>query len=189
MSAAALATLLPDQALDLTRADENWNAVAAPDGWGRHVLDALGDSTGAIFEDPVLQQLVWIIPPGGADAWPVAPPLNITFYRAGDSLTVPGLNGSRCGTRWLHPPQADRLFTDADALCQAVEGVAGPLDQAADMDPMVVCRFCTTVTRDAAVIDVWESINGLRRVSYACQTCWRDTGGSAGYLLDQGKPR
>ncbi|MFT9479736.1 hypothetical protein [Streptomyces sp. Mo3] len=189
MSAAALATLLPDQAIDLTRADENWNAVATPDGWGRHVMDVLGDSTGAVFEDPVLQHLVWIIPPGGADDWPAAPPLNITLYRAGDRLNVPGLNGSRCGTRWLHPPQADWLFTDADALRQVVEGVVGPLNEAADMAPAQVCRFCTTITRDAAVIEVWESINGLRRISYACQTRWRDTGGSTGHLLDLGKPR
>ncbi|MEE4599154.1 hypothetical protein V2J94_46365 [Streptomyces sp. DSM 41524] len=115
--------------------------------------------------------------------------MNITLYRAGDRLNVPGLNGSCCGTRWLHPPQADRLFTDADALRQVVESVVGPLNEAADMAPAQVCRFCTTITRDAAVIEVWEFINGLRRISYVCQTCWRDTGGSTGHLLDLGKPR
>ncbi|MFI0765695.1 hypothetical protein ACH4TQ_12550 [Streptomyces sp. NPDC021218] len=189
MSGHVLAGLLPKQPLDLMRADETWNAVATPDDWGRHVLDALGDSTGAVFEDPVRQELVWIIPPGGVDAWPAAPPLGMTLYRAGDRLTVPGLDGDRGGTRWIHPPEADRLFTDAAALRREVEAVVGPLDEAADLAPVRVCRFCATTTRDHVVVDVWESSNGLRRVSWACQPCWRDTGGSAGHLLDTGKPR
>lgn len=149
MTAAALATLLPGQAINLMHADEHWNALAIV-GWGHHVLAALGDRTGAVFEDPVLQHLTWIIPPGAADAWPVGPPLKetlfealrITVYQEGDDICVPGLTGgSRCGTRWIRPPSEDQLYTDAEALRGAVEGIVGPLKEAAEKGPVRLCRF------------------------------------------------
>ena len=196
MSADALATLLPEQAIGPMNANEHWNAVAVAD-WGRHVLDALGDRTGAVFEDTVLRHLTWIIPPGAADTWPVAPPLKetlwdalrITLYQAGDDITVPGLTGPRGGDRWIHPPTEDRLFTDADALRLAVESVAGPLDEAAEKRPVQVCRFCFATTRDAGRLDTWESSNGLQRISYACKPSWHDIGGSDVHLLGPKGPR
>ncbi|MFI0769233.1 hypothetical protein ACH4TQ_30735 [Streptomyces sp. NPDC021218] len=196
MSADALATLLPEQGIDSMIADEQWNAVGVVD-WGRHVLDALGDRTGAVFEDPVLRHLTWIIPPGAADAWPVAPPvketlfeaLRITLYQAGDNITVPGLTGSRGGDRWIHPPTEDRLFTDAGALRHAIESIAGPLDEAAEKSPVRVCRFCCGTTRDAIRIDMREFSNGLMSISYTCKPCWHDTGGSDAHLLGSKGPQ
>ena len=196
MSAEALATLLPEQAIGPMNANEHWNAVAILD-WGYHILDALGDCTGAVFEDPVLRHLTWIIPPGAADDWPVGPPLRealfetlrITLYQTGDDITVPGLTGCRAGDRWIHPPTGDRLFTDAGALRRAVEGVVGPLEEAAEKGPVWLCRFCNITTREVEVFGNWESSNGLRRTSYACKPCWRDIGGNDVHLLGQKGPR
>ncbi|MFD8509740.1 hypothetical protein ACFV27_01140 [Streptomyces antimycoticus] len=196
MTATALATLLPDQAINLKHADEHWNALAIVD-WGHHVLNALGDRTGAVFEDPVLRHLTWIIPPGAADAWPVGPPLKetlfealrITLYQEGDDITVPGLTGSRCGTRWIRPPSEDQIFTAADALRGAVEGVVGPLEEAAEKRTVVMCCFCGGATREAEVIGTWGSSNSLRRSAHACKPCWSDIGGSDMHLLGPKEPR
>ena len=197
MTAAALATLLPERAIGPRNATEHWNAVAILD-WGRVVLDALGDDTGAVFEDPVLRHLTWIIPPGSADAWPLGSPLQenlfealrITLYQTGDDITVPGLiGGSRCGARWIHPPTEDRLFTAADVLRVAVEGVVGPLEEATQKGPVWLCRLCGTTTREVEMIDKPQSIDGMGRISYACKPCWQDIDGSDVHLLGPKEPQ
>ncbi|MCQ6246188.1 hypothetical protein [Streptomyces malaysiensis] len=180
------ASLRPDTPIAVKYADDTWHAIATPNDWGRCVLDALGDRTGAVIEDVALRHLAWFVPPGGGDDWPTPAPLRLTRYRAGDGLLVPQLNGYRGVNRWLRTPGEAGLFTDPDTLRSAMEHVAGPLDQAAELDSVVVCHFCTTPTRDVRLIDNWESSNtGALHRRYACRPCLSVTGGDRIHLLNQ----
>ncbi|MFF5668767.1 hypothetical protein ACFY8S_01300 [Streptomyces hygroscopicus] len=181
------ASLRPEAPIGMKYAD-TWNAVATPNDWGRCVLDALKDRTGAVLEDRALRHMVWFIPPGRADGWPTPEPLRLTVYRAGDGLLVPRLNGYRGVNVWLRTPGANGLFTDPATLRWAIEGVVGPLGQAGGRSPVVVCHFCAIPTRDAQAIDEWESFNtGTPHVRYACRSCLNATGGDRGHLRDQRK--
>ncbi|GAA3369778.1 hypothetical protein GCM10017744_090860 [Streptomyces antimycoticus] len=116
------------------RANETWNAVATPNTWGYHVLANLAGRNGAVLEDPTRPQMVWFIKSGGADGWPGAHKMGVMVYRTGDVLTVPWLNGYRCGSRWLRTPTEQLLFTDPGMLRMALEEVAGPLADAEQLD-------------------------------------------------------
>ncbi|WAP59097.1 hypothetical protein [Streptomyces sp. S465] len=110
------ASLRPDTPIGIKYADDTWQAISTANDWGRCVLDALGDHTGAVLEDTALRHLVWFVPPGGVDGWPTPEPLRLTLYRAGDSLLVPRLNGYRGVNVWLRTPKANGLFTDPNTL-------------------------------------------------------------------------
>ncbi|MER8160217.1 hypothetical protein [Streptomyces sp. NPDC094472] len=180
------ASLRPEGPIGIKYADGTWNAVAAPNDWGRCVLDILEDRTGAVLEDTALRHLVWFVPPGGADGWPTPEPLRLTVYRAGDGLLVPRLNGYRGVNVWLRTPKANGLFTEPNRLRSAMEKVVGPLEQDVVLVSVVVCQFWATPTRDAQVIDAWESFsNGAPHVRYACRRCLNATGGDCVHLLAQ----
>ncbi|WNE95562.1 hypothetical protein PS467_09560 [Streptomyces luomodiensis] len=179
------ASLRPDTPIGMKYADDTWHAISTANDWGRCVLDALGDHTGAVLEDTALRHLVWFVPPGGVDGWPTPEPLRLTLYRAGDSLLVPRLNGYRGVNVWLRTPKANGLFTDPNTLRSAMERLVGPLEQAAGRSPVVVCHFCAIPTRDAQVIDAWESFSTGAHVRYACHPCLSATGGGRVHLLTQ----
>ncbi|MEU9964739.1 hypothetical protein [Streptomyces malaysiensis] len=171
MSRVALATLLPEQPIGLRRADEHWNAVAVPTTWSRLVLANLAGRNGAVFEDARFRHLVWVIPSGGADDWPEAHGMGVIVYRTGEQLAVPGLGGFH-GSHWLRTPSGQLLFTDPDELRTAVEKVAGPLADAEQLGPMVVCCYCNTPTRDSKIINTWTSpCDGSVHNDYACRGC------------------
>lgn len=111
--------------------------------------------------------------------------MRLTWYRAGDGLLVPQLNGYRGVNRWLRTPGEGELFTDPDTLRSAMEQVVGPLDQAAELDSAVVCHFCATPTRDAQEIDNWKSSNtGSLHRRCARRPCLTATGGDRVHLLN-----
>lgn len=155
--------------------DQSWTAVSVPSVWGGHVLDVLGDRSGPVMEDPALRLLTWPLPSGGGATWPDASAAAITRHGPGEFLLIPGLNGYRDGTRWLRPPAPGRLFTDPDLLRMAIEFVAGPLEEAARLGTLTVCRYCGAPTRDVVLVEEFTAASGGGYQWHACQRCWLAT--------------
>ncbi|MGW1539814.1 hypothetical protein ACWCPM_06025 [Streptomyces sp. NPDC002309] len=62
---------LPSSApVDVATVDGSWNAVTMPCDWGSLVWDVVAERSGPVMEDLIDNQLLWVIPPGGADCWP-----------------------------------------------------------------------------------------------------------------------
>lgn len=180
---------LPDRPVDLVRVDESWAAVAMPSDWGRLVLDALGAEAGAVYEDQAMSHMVWVLPPGGAADWPPAENNGIHRHGAGGLLLVPGLTG-HLGTRWLrHPPQAGP--TDPCRLRGAAETILGPLDAAASLPPVMVCRYCKAPAREGRAEAVLPMLTAPDVVRWVCRPCWRriQAGGTGRHLRLVRRPR
>lgn len=157
------------------KVDRSWTAVSVPSVWGGLVVDVLGEQGGPVMEDPALRLLTWPLPPGGGASWPDAGAAAITWHGPGALLVMPGLGGYHDGTRWLRPPIPGRLFTDPDLLRAAIEFVAGPLEDAARLGPLTVCRYCGTPTRDAVVVEEFAAASGAGYQWHACRRCWLAT--------------
>lgn len=161
---------LPDAPVQLLRVDE-WAALGMPSDWGRLVLDALGAEAGPVFEDAALCHLVWVLPPGGAADWPPAQNNAVHRFAPGSLLLVPGLAG-HLGTCWVRPP-LDGPLTDPHRLRVEVERILGPLDGAAELPPVVVCRYCRRPTRQGRVEADLPMFDGPDVLRWACLPCWR----------------
>lgn len=173
-----------DTRIALMPVDDRWAAVSLPSDWGQHVVEALGDRAGPVLEDPALRQLAWPLPPGGGADWPNARAAGVLWYGPGDHLLVPGVDGYHDGTRWLRSPLDERAFTDPPTLRAAIEFVLGPLDEAAALGRLAVCRYCRAPSRDVVLVETFHAASGGGFEWYACRRCWADTlrGGDGRHL-------
>jgi hypothetical protein len=185
MSAGNTPPYLPpdDLPVGLVKISASWTAVSVPSDWGALVRDVLGDQCGPVMEDLGLRTLAWPLPAGGGAQWPDAQAAGVAWHGPGEDFLVPGLAGHHVA-RWVRPPTADRQFTDPELLRVGIEFVAGPLEEAAALGPVAVCRYCGTPTRDALLVDSWDSLSGPGWAWYACRPCWSDTvrGGDGSHL-------
>ncbi|WP_225850639.1 hypothetical protein [Streptomyces sp. HPF1205] len=133
--------------------------------------DVLGDQSGPVMEDPGLRMMAWPLPAGGGADWPDARAAGVAWHGPGDTLLVPGLDGYRDGTRWLRPPTDDAVFTDPATLRTAIELVTGPLEEAAELGPLAICRYCGTPTRDAVLVETRHSVSAADHHWFACRPC------------------
>ncbi|BAU86939.1 hypothetical protein SLA_6070 [Streptomyces laurentii] len=158
--------------------DERWSAVRVLSHWSHLVLGALGAlgaQGGPAFEDLGLCHIVWPLPPGGADDWPDATAAGVLPTEPGERLLVPGLKGMP-GMPWLHPPAAERPFTDPGVLRRAVETVIGSLEDAGALGPVAVCHECGAATRDAELVAFTPQMCGPGWSTYECRSCYDGRG-------------
>ncbi|WP_411092347.1 hypothetical protein [Streptomyces sp. 049-1] len=175
------AYLPPGTVLDLVAVDSSWNAVTVPVLWGHLVLDVLADRSGPVMQDENGGHLLWIIPPGSADAWPDARTAGVELHREGSRLLVCGLEGYRAGMRWLRVPTTRQRDTDARLLRLGLEWVLGPL---AEAQAIQVCVSCGAPTRDGRLLARSTGLAGPGLEVHACPSCWREiASGSPGRHL------
>jgi hypothetical protein len=175
---------LPDERIGLVRIAPSWAALSVPADWGRQVLDVLGDRTGPVFDEPARLHMVWILPADGAFDWPDATAAGVVRHGGGDLLLVPGPDGYHDGTRWLRSPLELPQYTDPHVLRGAIEFVIGPLEEVAELGPVVVCQSCRTPTRNGHLTEVFVGSSGPLYPSYSCSRCWAATatGGQGRHL-------
>jgi len=92
-----------------------WDAVRVPRHIGEAVLTALGDTSGAVIEDPASGLLYWLVPPGSAADWGLPAQSGVQVYGAATYLTVPGPQRT-AGPHWRVPPSPSRCLTPPDPL-------------------------------------------------------------------------
>ncbi|WP_217164641.1 hypothetical protein [Streptomyces sp. AC512_CC834] len=160
-----------DACLALVPVDGTWNAVTVPAAWGRLVLDVLADRSGPVLEDTAVGHLLWAIPPSGADAWPDVTVAGVQVHGDGAEVLVCGLDGYRCGMRWLRVPTTRRWDTDARLLRMGLEWVLGPL---AEATAIRVCVSCGAPTREGRLPARHLGDAGPGWEVHACLTCWRE---------------
>jgi hypothetical protein len=166
------APFLPDERIGLVPVARTWAALSLPADWGRQVLDIVGDQAGPVFEEPARLHLVWILPGDGAADWPDVTAAHVHRYGHGDRLLVPGPDGYHDGTRWLRSPLELPQYTDPHVLRAGVEFVIGPLEEAAERGPVVVCQHCRAPIRSGHLTEEFMGPSGPPYASYACPRCW-----------------
>jgi len=165
---------MPDRdGFGLVKVDETWAAVSVPCDWAPIVRAVLGSRGGPVYCDATTSHWVWPVPAGGAAGWPDLLRLGVPRYGPGELLLIPGKTGHN-GTAWVHPPTAERAFTHPVLLREALEFVLGPLDEAVNLGPVVVCRSCGAPIRDAVLIESFESPSGPGWDWYACRPCHQE---------------
>lgn len=101
--------------MTLRAAGQWWDAVRVPRHVGEAVLTALGDTSGAVIEDPSGALLYWLVPPGTAEGWHLPPRSGVEIHGTATYLAVPGTQRT-AGPHWRIPPTPSRCLTPADAL-------------------------------------------------------------------------
>jgi hypothetical protein len=178
------APFLPHERIGLVRVALTWAAVSLPADWGQQVLDVVGNQAGPVFEEPARLRMVWILPGDGAADWPDATAAQVHRFGYGDLLLVPGPDGYHDGTRWLRSPLDLPQYTNPHVLRAGIEFVIGPLEEAGERGPVVVCESCRTPTRRGHVTEEYIGPSGPLHRSYACPRCWSITaaGGEGRHL-------
>ncbi|MEU0811514.1 hypothetical protein [Streptomyces sp. NPDC005970] len=90
-------------------------------GIGRRALDLLGETTGAVIENPFDKVLYWLIAPVSATEWDMSRLPNIQVWGTTAYIEVPSLGfETGPGVRWRVPLRYDRYLTDPVALFAAL---------------------------------------------------------------------
>lgn len=111
-----LAEWLPaGRVVSLRAAGQWWDAVRVPRHIGESVLIALGDSSGAVIEDPAGALLYWLVPPGAASGWRFPEFCGVQIQGDTTYLAVPGPQRT-AGPHWRIPPTPSRCLTAAAPL-------------------------------------------------------------------------
>lgn len=97
-----------------------WDAVRVPRRIGESVLATLGDTTGAVIEDPAGALLYWLVQPGTAAQWSLPPYCGVRVQGETTHLAVPGPQRT-AGPHWRVPPTPSRCLTPADTLGAALD--------------------------------------------------------------------
>ncbi|MFJ1580435.1 hypothetical protein [Streptomyces sp. NPDC088182] len=169
---------LPSEApVALVTIPDSWNAVTVPATWAAHVLDLLGNRSGACLEDDAYRQMMWFIPPGTAADWPDTGSLDVRVQGAGTHVTLAGPNGHSPTMRWHRTPGPAPL-TSAHELRRAIERIVGPLKRAGELGPVRSCRYCGKPVQGGILLGRMEAASGAGRSWYSCAQCWFDTGGA-----------
>ncbi|MFJ1580434.1 hypothetical protein [Streptomyces sp. NPDC088182] len=166
---------LPAEPIETVTIPDSWNAVTVPSEWAGLVLGILGPRSGAVLEDAFARETVWFIPPGGAADWPETRDLGLRVLHTGHGIALAGPDGFRNDMTWLRSPLMPSPLTACDDLRAAIEHTVGPLDQAAALGPVRVCRYCGAPVRDAHLVRRVESLNAFGWATYACGPCWNTT--------------
>ena len=111
-----------------------WDAIRVPRHLGEVILAALGDTAGAVIEDPNGALLYWLVPPGQTTGLEeLQPTAGIQVRGATTHIAMPGPQCT-AGPHWRVPPTRRRCLTDPAALREAVEAAVratfGPCEAA-----------------------------------------------------------
>ncbi|MGW5448681.1 hypothetical protein [Streptomyces asiaticus] len=120
--------------VQLLPAGKWWDAVRAPRALGEHALRLLGDTTGAVIDDPRDRRLNWLIEPGAAHQWDMSwlPTVDVRGETA--YIDVPPADCTEgIGVHWRVPLRYDRYLTDPTvlhtALRMAAQAALGPREE------------------------------------------------------------
>lgn len=123
---------------ELQPAGKSWDIVRVPlsVGIGKRTLDLLGDTTGAVIENPIDRVLYWLIAPGAAAEWDMDLLPSVQVWGATAYIEVPPVGfETGPGVRWRVPLQHDRYLTDPATLFAALQTATrealGPREEAA----------------------------------------------------------
>ncbi|MFI1568611.1 hypothetical protein ACH4ZX_37270 [Streptomyces sp. NPDC020490] len=95
-----------------------WDAVRVPLDLGLHALRHLGDETGAVITDGYGRILYWLIRPGSAAGWSLAP---VSVLTSGSHVVVPPLHRTTGpGPHWHVAPSRGCEWTSAARLHSAL---------------------------------------------------------------------
>jgi hypothetical protein len=107
--------LPPGRVVALRAAGQWWDAVRVPRHIGESVLTALGDTSGAVIEDPAGGLLYWLIPPGEASAWSLPQLCGVQVQGDTAHVAVPGPQRT-AGPHGRIPPSPSRCLTPGAPL-------------------------------------------------------------------------
>lgn len=111
-----LAEWLPaGRVVAMRAAGQWWDAVRVPRHIGENVLTVLGDTSGAVIEDPAGAVLYWLVPPGAASGWVLPQLCGVQIQGDTAHLAVPGPQRT-AGPHWRIPPSPSRCLTPAAPL-------------------------------------------------------------------------
>ncbi|MGW3571231.1 hypothetical protein ACWDSL_46385 [Streptomyces sp. NPDC000941] len=110
--------------MELQPAGKSWDVVRVPFsiGIGKRTLDLLGETTGAVIENPIDRVLYWLIAPGAAAEWDLSLLPSVQVWGATAYVEVPpaGLETGP-GVRWRVPLRNGQHLTDPAALHAALQ--------------------------------------------------------------------
>lgn len=112
------------RSVQLQPAGRSWDVVRAPlsIGIGKRTLDLLGETTGAVIENPIDRVLYWLIEPGAAAEWDMSLLPSVKVWGATAYIEVPPIGfETGPGVRWHVPLWHDQYLTDPAALFAALQ--------------------------------------------------------------------
>ncbi|WUH92462.1 hypothetical protein OG900_21710 [Streptomyces sp. NBC_00433] len=111
-------TLRVVEGYQLQAAGYEWDAVRVPSNIGQWALAALGESSGAVIEDPHERVLYWFVAQGATAEWDIP---EIRLLGRAQYLVVPERGRLRGpGPHWHNGLEARVMLTNAAALCSAL---------------------------------------------------------------------
>ena len=108
---------------ELRPAGRSWDVVRVPlsIGVGNRALGLLGDTTGAVIQNPFDEVLYWLIAPGSAATWDMTLLSGTQVWGATAYIEVPAIDCRKGpGIHWRVPPR-DHHLTDPTALLAALK--------------------------------------------------------------------
>ncbi|MEU9792456.1 hypothetical protein AB0E27_17845 [Streptomyces sparsogenes] len=108
---------------ELQPAGRSWDVVRVPlsIGIGNRTLGLLGDTTGAVIQNPFDEVLYWLIALRSAETWDMTLLPGIQVWGATAYIEVPPIDCRKGpGVRWRVPPRGQYL-TDPGALLAALK--------------------------------------------------------------------